>query len=432
MQQDPQHSEFSQNWLRTTILSAVMFLALASSMALPLAYTINGVLFAIIGLFFLGRRIVLKKPLIEKSFIGKLPLFFIFFAVSGVAINAFQGEAQSSHLEYVPFLWAPLIFLAVSDSFIDRRILWSGAAAGAFLAFLLALYQSSQLGVNRPEGFALSPITFGNNALLLGAVGAMGRYDPPRRIATWLWYAICIFGLCSGVGASVITQSKGGWPLMLIVVSWVFYTDFKKSGIKLKVAASLLLLGLTFSLYVYPPKVSLRLVPAYVGLSEWIKNGKPVDGSIGPRLELWRFGLATWSEKPWLGHGEVGLIERKAALIAEGKFDPIIGQLRGLHNEFLQVLMQKGLIGVACWIVMFAASFSAVVRASRHVSDKVTCLGNAGLIVFTGSLIFGLTDMNLMLNANRQIFVFLAMSVVGLLTTELMRFHSMEQQDPAS
>ncbi|MCY0151816.1 hypothetical protein OEG86_05680 [Hoeflea alexandrii] len=71
---------------------------------------------------------------------------------------------------YIPFLWAPLIFLAVLDGRVDRRFIWLGCLLGAGLACAIAMYQSIHLGAERPSGFLTSPIFFGNNALLLGSV----------------------------------------------------------------------------------------------------------------------------------------------------------------------------------------------------------------------------------------------------------------------
>ena len=408
--------DFLQSGRGVATLSFILFIAVVFSLSLPLAYTIDGAVFAIFGLFFLGRRFALKIPIIEKTFVGKLPLFFIFFAVSGAAIDAWHGAASGSYEKDIPFLWAPLIFLTVTDSFIDRRILWSGAAVGAVLAFFVAIYQSTHLGFDRPEGFALSPISFGNNVLMLGTIGAMGRYDPPRRIASWCWYGMSMLGFAAGIATSLISQSRGGWPLMLVVVPWVLLSDFAKAGTKLKIAFAAAVLVLSASLYVHPLSgVNERLDSAYTGLAGWFETGKPVNESTGGRLELWRFGISVWPENPWLGHGEDGLLTRKTELIRAGKFDPLIEKFTALHNEAIQLLVEKGLAGFMSWLIMFGAAFAAFYRASRHDWHGIRYLGHAGLVVVGGSLIFGLTDMNLMLNANRQIFVFLAMTISALI-----------------
>lgn len=425
VQENLERVGLSQGGRCVTALSLILLIALFFSLSLPLAYTIGGAVFAILGLFFLGRRFVFKTPIIEKTFVGKLPLFFIFFAVAGMAINAWHSAGLGSYEEYIPFLWAPLIFLAIADSFIDRRILWLGAATGAVLAFCVAIYQLTHLGMERPEGFALSPITFGNNVLMLGAVGAMGRYDPPRRISNWFWYGMTMLGFVAGIATSLISQSRGGWPLILVVVPWIFLSDFAKAGTKLKIAFVAAVLALSATLYVHPLSgVNERLDSAYTGLAGWFETGKPVNESTGGRLELWRFGMSVWPEYPWLGHGEDGLLERKAELIKAGKLDPLVEKFTALHNEAIQLLVEKGLAGFVSWLVMFGAAFAAFYHASRHVGNGIRYLGHAGLVVVGGSLIFGFTDMNLMLNANRQMFVLLAMIIAALIARAFKHPHS--------
>jgi O-antigen ligase len=406
---------------RASGLNILLVLALAASLSLPGAYTIDGAIFAVIGLFYLSKRLLNKAPLFEPDLVGKLPLFFIAFALVGAAIRFWHHAQISDYEMYIPFLWAPLIVLAVLDGRVDRRFIWLGCLLGAIFACLAAAYQSVFLGIYRPGVFAGSPITFGNNALLLGSIALVGRHDPPFGLRKPVWLTFAYIGFLFGLGASLISQSKGGWPLIPVVLFWFLLEDFRRASrtarFSFLVAAVAFICLVPFT----PLKKDVdRVEDAGMATLHWFQTGQIADLSAAPRLVLWQFGWTIWPEKPWLGHGREGIVQRMHELTAENKLDPQIDKygLRVLHNEPLQLLAEQGLLGLLGWLTMFVASLVVFTRAFLQPARVEKLLGQAGLITVIASLIFGLTDMNLLLNANRQIFVFLVMAITALIIAE--------------
>ncbi|MEQ8308780.1 MAG: O-antigen ligase family protein [Hoeflea sp.] len=396
-----------------------MIAALAASLSLPDAYTISSAFFAIIGAVYLKDRLTKREPLFEKYLSGKLCLIFMAYALICASIQ-FWHEAPLSYYEmYIPFLWAPLIVLAVLVGRIDRRSIWLGCLIGVFFAFLIALYQSVALGIVRSYGFLGSPITFGNNAILLGSVALAGRHDPPFKLRNSTWLMLAYLGFFFGVVASLFSQSKGGWPLIPLVLIWALVEDFFRgsrtsrfalvvTGFLVVCLSSFMPLGAAIS----------RIHSAVVGTVIWFQTGEITEGSAAVRLELWKLGLTIWPEKPLLGHGREGIVQRMHDEIGRNEIDAGIGHITGLHNEPIQLLAEQGLIGLVSWVMIYAASILVFGRTYLRYDGVRKWLGQAGLMTVGASLIFGMSDMNLMLNANRQIFVFLTMALSALVIAE--------------
>ena len=94
-------------------------------------------------------------------------------------------------------------------------------------------------------------------------------------------------------------------------------------------------------------------------------TGDSAPSSVGLRWQAQRFGLSLWWERPLLGWGP-GSSE---ALIASSAMPELgVGSdqaLDHLHNTYLELLVQLGLIGLLLWIGLFLALLSSIGTAWR-------------------------------------------------------------------
>jgi O-antigen ligase len=408
--------------LVSILASLGLMVFLAASLSVPGGYSIGTAVIAIAGLVFLAKRLFDRAPLIQPTLAGKLPLVFMAFALAGAAISLWQQAPAGYYEMYIPFLWAPLIFLAVLDGRVDRRFIWLGCLLGAGLACAITLYQSFHLGAERPSGFLTSPIFFGNNALLLGCVALAGRHDPPFNLRRPVWLALAYAGFLLGLAASLMTLSKGGWPLAPLVLAWVVVEDFWRASRRERLSLILVVVTFVALLPLMPINSTLeRINNAATGAKEWFRTGKMVEGSVSPRLELWKLGLTIWPEKPWLGHTREGVTQRIEQNFAHKDVANGLGGFGALHSEPIQLLAEKGLAGLLSWVLMYAASGVVFWRAYLRPEPVRKMLGQAGLITLAGSFVFGLSDTYLIWNVNRQIFVFFVMTMAALLLMESKR-----------
>jgi O-antigen ligase len=279
------------------VTGILMMVSLAASLSLPGGYQLGAAIFVVMGLMRLWQRLLSRAPLQEPTLAGKLPLLLVGFAIVGTLVSFWHSEPSGHYELFIPFLWAPLIFLAVLDGQIDRRFVWLGCFLGAALACMITVYQSTWVGAERPSGFLNSPIFFGNNALLLGSVALAGRHDPPFNLKKSVWLALAYAGFLLGMTASLVSLSKGGWPFALLILAWVMIEDLRRSTKREWRSLVLIVLACAALLSLLPSdKILDRINSALVGATEWFSTGEMVEGSVAPRLELWKLGVMIWPE----------------------------------------------------------------------------------------------------------------------------------------
>jgi O-antigen ligase len=159
--------------------------------------------------------------------------------------------------------------------------------------------------------------------------------------------------------ASLVSLSKGGWPFALLVLAWVIIEDFSRSSKREWRSLVLIVLACAALLPLLPANRILdRINTASAGAIEWFSTGEIVEGSVAPRLELWKLGVMIWPEKPWLGHSREGVTEKiqEKAFLSGGY--PGLLDIGALHSEPIQLLAEKGLAGLLVWLLMYVSSIS--------------------------------------------------------------------------
>ena len=98
----------------------------------------------------------------------------------------------------------------------SKNIFWMSIILGAIINLFVALYQSQYFGIRAHGG--INAILFGDISLLLGFMSVIS-YSYFRKFRFGV--ILPLIGLISGIGASFLSQSRGGWiaiPFLLIVI----------------------------------------------------------------------------------------------------------------------------------------------------------------------------------------------------------------------
>ncbi|MGA9276501.1 MAG: hypothetical protein WBV89_06090, partial [Ilumatobacter sp.] len=180
--------------------------------------------------------IVLAAAMASRPLSGPLPnaperaALRQWIAVSAVFVGAvlvsMVGKPLTSHGIQLLIWFTLLPAIAVLFWYSRRRsytsaALWLGATIGASGAGFIAIVQVVLLGNPRAEGIVGNAITFGNLALVMGAVSlSLHRVTAlPRRVAVSA--SLCAAGL--GLTASILSGARGGWlvvPALIAVLLW--------------------------------------------------------------------------------------------------------------------------------------------------------------------------------------------------------------------
>jgi O-antigen ligase len=109
---------------------------------------------------------------------------------------------------------------------------------------------------------------------------------------------------------------------------------------------------------------------------------------------MWHSAIAMWREHPWLGVGPGG-VKREYHRFAQPE---ALKQRAGhVHNTPLQILVERGMIGLAAWLWIWAAFYGAALRLLRRLpvaAGRERALVAGSLAAITGFLVAGLSEYN--------------------------------------
>jgi len=404
-------------WSTANVVTVVLFLGPALSMVAPSIYPQLGLILASIGLLhWLSPSPDLSPKPPTASFASPFLAVWalILFGTITLLENLYHGERWVEYHIVVAILLLWPSYFACSLPGVQVRALWSGSAIGAVVAFSVAAFQVFYLGYARASG-STNAIAFGNISLVLAMASFVGMHNISHRKLRQASVLSYLTGGLAGIGASLLSGSKSGW-LSLLIIGYVSYrliprqiSQWKKWMVGLCAAAALVAL---ISLPQSP--VGARLKEGWIGLSTWLTTGEVVEGSVGLRLEMWKFGIQVALEKPILGFGRDGMFVRKEQAVAKGEYPKDIASFITLHNEFINIWVAKGLVGTLALISVYGSAFLVFFRIRKSASWQlkyVSLMGTGLVLMF---LEFGVGEVALQMNAYRHAFLFWIFALTGL------------------
>ncbi|HUF21458.1 MAG TPA: O-antigen ligase family protein [Burkholderiales bacterium] len=349
---------------------------------------------ALFGVYAMARWSSAQRPLTRDE-----RLACVGFGAFAVTILISLGDTGASRqaVRELDVLLRPLWAIPIIYLFIRARppegLLWFGVSLGAILAGLNALYEVAGADEYVRATGATSAITYGNSALAMGFIAAIG-YSYFRRLGK-PYLAVPAAALLLGLLASALSGSRGGWvavPALAVLLLWhCWRLRYRRLAV-----AGALALGAVVSLAVLLPQSGvMSRVDTAVSDVEMYVQGTAVlaDSPVGQRLELWRAAWDMFLQRPLLGGG-IGHTFRDFLRegIAAGNYDPAIAVHTMPHNVLLDVLALRGLVGLAGVLVLWLALGCVFFNAAREASARLRTLGMAGLALLVSYAFFGLTD----------------------------------------
>ena len=376
---------------------------------------------ALICLWLLAQLLIEPQPQLPRHALVWLTLMFALYCL----LHAFLSWVASvglmqQHWE-VAFRWAqlavivPIAYALRGEERLVLRLLLL-ALMGLLLGSLwrlewALLFGDAKTFLDSRPGFGFPALAYALYAgtALIGLLALRRRcwYRSDGRRRGWglpLWLAALVL-LAEGV---VLTQARGSWLGLMVVALlgagfWLRGQRRRHGRIPhrpLLVAASalLLLIGLNAS------EIGQRLHEEQAVAEQLLRGDVPADRitSFTLRWHAQRFGLEAWRERPWLGWGpgasyplmaasvaattaetdagagaEAAAVDAahegmattaadRLAAAAGGIWHPEDGVLKHLHNSYLELLTQLGLIGFGLWMLMAIGLLWAVYDAVRR------------------------------------------------------------------
>jgi O-antigen ligase len=298
------------------------------------------------------------------------------------------------------FVWFSLLpGIAVMFWFSARRAhtvtaVWVGTTVGASVAGLSAAIEVVLLDDQRAAGLVKNSITFGNLALVMGAVSLVLHrlVDLPRRAAL----GASIGAVTLGLFASILSGARGGWLIIpVLAVTLVWYMRSELTPFRVAAVAVGFVGVVSIASVLADGMPTTRASAGVVNVSVYAASeptAESASSSEGARLEAWRSAGTAFREHPISGIGWGNLGERFARDVELGIRNERIATFEHAHNQLLGAAANGGLIGLAAVTALFLVPFRIFSRSMRSRQMRERTLGLCGVLVLGSFAVFGLTE----------------------------------------
>ena len=283
------------------------------------------------------------------------------FYIATTATREGFGVLAATLLAGLGFWTALAIGMSLAAEGWDARPYHRGE--GAFATYLVTVSPFIALLLwPAPVGFATGRRSFAVAALLVALVVVAARMTDNRIL--WIAFAASVIVIATCVRPRVSSAWKAGAAGLLVVVFTLLFVDAAQERAEL-------------------------VSPADSSVTSAI--------ATDPRIAIWKHATDRIRVRPWRGYG-YGLH------ILGGEIGADTGDQRIMHphNLFASQWLQTGAIGLALFVLMFAAVAVRYARFVRSSDIALARLGALGLAVLAAFLIRNLTD-DFFLRANGKL-----------------------------
>jgi O-antigen ligase len=207
--------------------------------------------------------------------------------------------------------------------------------------------------------------------ILLATLPRLLPGPPARAWAPAAWVA--------GAAGLAATLTRGAW--VGLAAGALTVLPATRRGRRILVAGALV--------------VALAAVAGPYELAKRLQNTvDPRAEGVAERVYMWRSGLAMWREHPWLGVGPSGVKRHYPRFVQPEALKRRTGHV---HNAPLQIMVERGLLGLAAWLWIWVAFYRRAWRAWRGLDpaqgrERALLTGAAAAV--TGFVVAGLFEHN--------------------------------------
>ncbi|HEX7966525.1 MAG TPA: O-antigen ligase family protein [Gammaproteobacteria bacterium] len=140
-----------------------------------------------------------------------------------------------------------------------------------------------------------------------------------------------------------------------------------------------------------PPHATFKVVPVETTFGEY-RYAALSHSSISERLTMWGEAWQLFRVHPVLGVGLGGYMATVQERVAQGKAPPLAAEYDHPHNEYLDALAGRGLIGFLSLLALLGVPAWLFIRGLRSPDPERVGAALAGVLVTAGFALFGLTE----------------------------------------
>lgn len=388
-------------------LNLMVALLLAATLVLPGGYAFLALALSVAGLSWRAGLLPSWKDAWTRPGVRWLVLGIAGYVVAYVLVGIVHRYKIQYYEPLIPFFLAPFMLAGARRWLPAQRSVWLGFAFGALLAGFMAWFQVYHEGIARAHGAHGNAIPFGHIALLLSGASLCGYLYFHRRQDHWVYQTVCLAGVGAGFVASFLSGSKGGWfAIFLIFFVWAWRVTARRP-LRVRLAYLTAIVLLFPALLWFAPRELVwdRLIGGLDGAVHWLSNGGITEGSVSIRLEIWRFGLAQFWERPVFGWPQSDAISAMRAHLRQFAISDVLANLGTFDNLLVETLMSAGFVGLAGLVCLFVGVLTTFGARYLSEDDDHRELALAGMLITVFVLGYGLSVNVLGINAFRQVYL---------------------------
>lgn len=404
--------------IRWSVVSAAAFLPLMMSPANFDAFDLPKAVFlyllvlimvsSYIGRILFAGELAIKKTALNKPLVAFAAITTIAVVVSPVPLVSLVGEY--ARYENLPTLLSYTFIAFMASQFLDTRAWINKLISASFIAFgIIALYGIAQnVGLDIiPESMRLfegrSRSTLGNPVFFGGYIAMMTplllHYLLKDERLPFISKPLIALLLVMGFAGAVFSQTRGAW--LAIAVGILVVAIFHRQNL-LKAAgniAAVAIIGFALTLALISIGGQQQAAQQFGEITERVVSAVDIsEGSSASRIEIWKSSVEMIAVRPLAGYGpdQMYLWSPAFKTLKKAQIEKNTIPDR-THNEFLQVAVNSGFLGLLVFLWIVSALVLIGARAIKANGDlKSPAIGiTAALVGYIAQGLFGVAIIGL-------------------------------------
>jgi O-antigen ligase len=294
---------------------------------------------------------------------------------------------------FVVLLWVALLL----PYRLMKHLQWT-YVTGALLAAVY-MYVTTAGGTLRGYVYFMPIIEFAQMTQLLGFFAVLSiNYESRNPLWRRVGIGLKLLAGAAGIYAAYLSQTRGAWLGLPVFILITILVLGRHISIRKQLTMAITALIVVISLFASSTLVQQRIDAAQQEFSQYYVNGNPAT-SVGVRLQLWAGSWLLFVEHPLVGVGREGFsvalsgLEKRGLLVPQASIQP------HSHNEILYNMMTLGSFGLLGILALYLVPGFYFFREVSHADREIRATAGMGLILCSGFLIQGLTDVMFMWGA---------------------------------
>ena len=326
----------------------------------------------------------------EIKLIGFAMAFFALTSLLSWSLNGFHYEGFKDLGKHGRLLLFWPLFVTLATVRLRATVPYLGMVVCAFLAGGVALVPLL-LGDNSPirvKG-GTNPIPFGNLALLTGTM-LLAFASPLWRKARPGPFLLTLTASAIAFSAAYYSGTRNNILAFPILLAFLILASKPHQRLLTAILGTLVL-----TLFI---TMESRMATGLDAIWNSFSQTGISEKGVQLRIEAWEQAFQLFLESPLIGSGSHGYAEAiRSGVTGDELPKGLLGCCQDhAHNDLLQVLATRGLLGALSWTLLLAIPFTQFLRLVRHESPGVAAMAKAGALVPLAYLMFGLTEATFM------------------------------------